>query len=120
MGGPPCATKSVVLWRGCPTACRNNAEGLTAFEWKQRYWDAVLGNEHSSWQASLGSLGCGFASDSSCRDLARSAQLFLLRARAMPRMPPKPNEHTHPPVNTTRALAGPRWPIRSKAPSNSL
>ena len=68
----------------------------------------MLGNEHSSWQASLGSLGCGFASDSSCRDLARSAQLFLLRARAMPRMPPKPNEPTNPPACQHYQSSG--WP----------
>jgi len=58
----------------------NNPDGLSAVEWKDRYWQEALGMEHMSWTG-LGGISilgsCGFGQDISCRDLARSGQLFL-------------------------------------------
>lgn len=55
----------------------NNPDGLSAVDWKNKYWQEALGMEHMSWGSASSGLGCGFGQDISCRDLARSGQLFL-------------------------------------------
>jgi len=52
----------------------NNAEKSSANDWKDRYWQEPLGLEHTSWAGN--NLLCGFSSVTSCRDLARTAQLW--------------------------------------------
>jgi CubicO group peptidase (beta-lactamase class C family) len=57
----------------------NNPEGLTTPAWKDKYWQEILGMEHQSWTGTLlnrNNLGCGFGAQTSCRDLARAAQLW--------------------------------------------
>jgi CubicO group peptidase (beta-lactamase class C family) len=57
-----------------------NPDGLSANAWKNRYWQEALGMEHMRWNVGSGSLispACGYGQDISCRDLARSGQLFL-------------------------------------------
>jgi hypothetical protein len=57
----------------------NNPYGMSAEEFKDEFWHEAIGLEHSSWveDSTLGHLRCGFTSQMSCRDLARSAQLWL-------------------------------------------
>eukprot|EP00729_Bicosta_minor_P006994 gene6994-11262_t len=55
---------------------QNNPEGLSATEWKDKYWADVLGMEHMKWGTGP-TLQCGFTSTTSCRDLARVAQFWL-------------------------------------------
>lgn len=58
----------------------NNPDGLSADAWKNRYWMQTLGMEHMNWNIGRGNLispACGYGQDISCRDLARSGQLFL-------------------------------------------
>jgi len=52
----------------------NNAEGLSADGWKNRYWQEPLGLENTRWTGN--NLMCGTSSVLSCRDLARTAQLW--------------------------------------------
>lgn len=52
----------------------NNPDGLSANDWKDKYWQEVLGMEHTRWGGN--NLMCGTSSVLSCRDLARSAQLW--------------------------------------------
>ena len=54
-----------------------NPEGLNARQWKDTHWQEPLGMEHTQWgNVFSGSLGCGFGAETSCRDLARAAQLW--------------------------------------------
>ena len=55
---------------------QNNPEKLGAYEWKEKYWSEVLGMEHQNWGTGS-TLQCGFSATTSCRDLARVAQLWL-------------------------------------------
>jgi len=55
----------------------NNPEGLSAFQFKNRYWETVLGMENWNWEEYVGYLHCGYTSVTSCRDLARAAQLWV-------------------------------------------
>jgi len=55
----------------------NNPYRLSAEEFKDRFWQDVLGMENFDWTNYLGYLHCGYTSETSCRDLARAAQLWL-------------------------------------------
>jgi CubicO group peptidase (beta-lactamase class C family) len=58
----------------------NNPEGLTTPQFKDKYWAEPLGLEHTSWSPIFPggpNLGCGFSASTSCRDLARAAQLWV-------------------------------------------
>jgi len=58
----------------------NNPEGLTTEQWKDKYWHEGLGLEHSEWvngDPPLEYLQCGYSSQMSCRDLARSSLLWM-------------------------------------------
>lgn len=55
---------------------QNNPDGLSARDWKDQHWQQVLGMEHTSW-GSASRLQCGYTVDTSCRDLARAAQLWV-------------------------------------------
>lgn len=56
----------------------NNPEGLTTRQWKDKHWQGPLGMEHTQWgNIFSGNLGCGFGAETSCRDLARAAQLWV-------------------------------------------
>jgi CubicO group peptidase (beta-lactamase class C family) len=58
----------------------NNPDRLDEVEWMETYFLNRLGMEHFSWQASPprgGYLHCGYSSQTSCRDLARNAQLWV-------------------------------------------
>jgi hypothetical protein len=55
----------------------NNRGGLSTEDFKDRYWQNVLGMENFEWVNYLGYLHCGYTSETSCRDLARAAQLWL-------------------------------------------
>lgn len=57
----------------------NNPFGMTAEEFKDEFWHKEIGLEHSTWveDPEVGHLRCGYTSQMSCRDLARSAQLWL-------------------------------------------
>ena len=52
----------------------NNPQGLSADEWKDRFFREALGFEDSDWS---GSFRCGSSVQASCRDLARAAQFLL-------------------------------------------
>ena len=58
-----------------------NPEGLSTPAWKDKYWQSVLGLEHTEWKSLIPifgqNLGCGCSASTSCRDLARIAQLWL-------------------------------------------
>merc|ERR1719487_1783157 len=47
---------------------------MSANGWKDRYWQEPLGLEHTRWSGN--NLMCGTSSVISCRDLARTAQLW--------------------------------------------
>jgi len=52
----------------------NNRERISADDWKSRNWQEPLGLEHTRWSGN--NLMCGTSSVISCRDLARTAQLW--------------------------------------------
>lgn len=54
---------------------KNNDLGLSTYAWKEKFYADVLGFESMTWTGN--NLGCGFGSVSTCRDLARAAQLYL-------------------------------------------
>merc|ERR1719502_1563154 len=55
----------------------NNPDGLSTRAWKDRFWQDVLGMEHTQWGSVFsGDLRCGSSAEPSCRDLARAAQLW--------------------------------------------
>ena len=59
----------------------NNPQGLTAEQFAQQFWSTPLGMENFEWEQSAGPGGylqCGISSRTSCRDLARAGQLYLL------------------------------------------
>jgi len=60
---------------------QNNPEGLTTYEFAQRYWSEKLGMENFEWENNNGGpngyLPCGIGSRTSCRDLGRAAQLWV-------------------------------------------
>lgn len=51
----------------------NNPEGLSVTDWMLRNWHERLGLTHTTWTG----VGCGFDATTSCRDLARMAQLWV-------------------------------------------
>lgn len=53
----------------------NNPEGLDANAWKEKHFFEELGMEHTRWSGN--SLTCGAGAQLSCRDLARTAQLWV-------------------------------------------
>lgn len=56
-----------------------NPEGLSTPDFMNKHWHSVLGMEHTQWTAPSGrpnDLQCGYTAETSCRDLARSAQLW--------------------------------------------
>lgn len=58
------------------TIRQNNPDGLSSTpEWKDKYYQSVLGMEHLRW-ATGDLLQCGFSAQTGCRDLARAAQLW--------------------------------------------
>lgn len=54
---------------------QNNPERLTANNWKNRFWHDILGLESMQWGGN--NLACGFGATTTCRDLARVAQLYI-------------------------------------------
>eukprot|EP00756_Hemistasia_phaeocysticola_P011458 Hpha_TRINITY_DN15122_c1_g16::TRINITY_DN15122_c1_g16_i1::g.129603::m.129603 len=52
----------------------NNPAKTSADDWKDRNWQTPLGLEHTKWSGN--NLMCGTSSVISCRDLARTAQLW--------------------------------------------
>jgi len=53
----------------------NNPDGISTNDWKNKFWHDIIGLESMTWSGS--NLGCGFGATTSCRDLARAAQLYL-------------------------------------------
>jgi len=55
----------------------NNPQGLLRFTWKNRFWQDVLVMEDGFvWGSTLTGFRCGYSVETSCRDLARAAQLW--------------------------------------------
>jgi len=54
---------------------QNNPDKVNTYTWKEKFYADVLGFESMTWTGNK--LGCGYGSVTTCRDLARAAQLYL-------------------------------------------
>jgi len=55
----------------------NNPNRTSTETWKDNNWQEPLGMEHFEWVNYAGYLHCGYTSETTCRDLARAAQLWV-------------------------------------------